>query len=118
MSTSLLFALLEVSDQSALQRAAPGTLSVHAQRFRGLTSNQQRRVREALYEAFYAILEGQRIDYVGGDISQASMAIGGGLARYISGNLSPMTQTQIDHRTKLKMLLQQWVHQAIDDIVD
>ena len=82
MSTSLLFALLEVSDQSALQRAAPGTLSVHAQRFRGLTSNQQRRVREALYEAFYAILEGQRIDYVEGDISQASMAIGGGLARY------------------------------------
>jgi hypothetical protein len=118
MSTSLLLALLEVSDQTALQTAAPGTLSLHAERYRRLSPNQRRRVREALYDAFYAILEGQRIDYGGGNVSEASMAIGGGLARYISGNLSPMTQAQIDHRTMLKTVLQTWMHQAIDDILD
>jgi hypothetical protein len=118
MSTSLLFALLEVSDHTALQAAAPGTLSLHAERYRQLTPNQQRRVRQALYDAFYAILEGQRIDYGGGNASEASMAIGGGLARYISENLSPMTQAQRDHRTTLKTVLQTWVHQAIVDILD
>jgi hypothetical protein len=118
MSTSLLLALLEVSDQTVLQTAAPGTLSHHAERYRRLTPNKQRRVREALYDAFYAVLEGQRVDYGGGNASEASMAIGGGLARYISGNLSPMTQAQMDHRTTLKTVLQTWVHQAIDDMLD
>src|SRR6516165_2078025 len=108
MSTSLLLALLELPDQTALQTAAPGTLSHHAERYRRLTPNQQRRVRQALYDAFYAVLEGQRVDYGGGNASEASMAIGGGLARYISGNLSSMTQAQMDHRTTLKTVLQTW----------
>jgi hypothetical protein len=116
MSTSLLLAVLDVRDQTELQTAAPGILSAHAERYRQLTPNQQRRVQEALYEAFYAILEGQKIDYGGGNINQASMAIGGGLARYLSGNLSRMTQAQIDHRRTLKTVLQTWVHQTIDNI--
>ena len=115
MSTSLLFALLGVHDQPALEAAAPHTLTTHAQRYRHLTSSKQRQVQEALYDAFYSILEGQKVDYGGGDASQASKAIGGGLARYLSENLSPMTPEQIEHRTKLKAVLQAWVHQAIDD---
>jgi hypothetical protein len=29
-----------------------------------------------------------------------------------------MTQAQMDHRTTLKTVLQTWVHQAIDDMLD
>lgn len=118
MAVSLVYALLDVEDESTLRGAAPGSVSIHAIRYRNMSIEKRRRVREALYEAIYSILEGQRIDYAGGTADQASMAIGRGLARAISGDSRPpRTADEMTHNTTLKTVLQKVMHQAIDDIL-
>jgi hypothetical protein len=119
MALSLLLAVLDVPDHHTLQTAAPGTLSPYADRFRQLSPNQKRRVQQALYEAFYSIFEAQRIGYGVETASEASMAVGRGLARMISeDNLSPVTTAERRNITTLKEVLQRLVNQAIDDILD
>jgi hypothetical protein len=119
MALSLLLALFDVQDHHALQTAAAGTLSPYAERYRQLSPNQQRRVQQALYEAFYSIFEAQRIGYGVDAASQASMAVGRGLARMISeDNRSPVTTAERNNITTLKEVLQRLLNRAIDDIRD
>jgi hypothetical protein len=119
MALSLLLAVLDVPDHHTLQTAATDTLSPYAERYRKLSPNRQRRVQEALYEAFYTIFEGQKLGYRVDAASEASMAVGRGLARMISEDTrSPVTISEKNNITTLKEVLRNLVHRAIDDILD
>ena len=63
MALSLMLALLEVADVNGLAAARyadPNSLASKYDQLRG-DPDKRRRVHTALYEAFYAILEGQKI---------------------------------------------------------
>jgi hypothetical protein len=78
MATSLLFAILDVADAAGLSAAPAVSL---AGRYHTLGPKQQTRVQEALYEAFYPILEAR---YINASAYAASRAIGGALGIIIS----------------------------------
>jgi hypothetical protein len=119
MATSLLYALLDVADAETLGAAHPDS---SAGRYFRLSDNKKRRVRAALYEAFYAILEAQRIDYMPGAPGPpaswaigASRGIGGALARVISRDLSALSPEEIINFATLRAVLRNVVNQAVDD---
>lgn len=70
----------------------------------------------ALYEAFYSILEGQRIEYGGGNADNASRAIGEALARLLTDD-PPMNRTvnQQQNSQSLQNILETTLDQAIND---
>jgi hypothetical protein len=117
MALSLMLALLDVADVNGLAAARyadPNSLASKYDQLRG-DPDKRRRVHAALYEAFYAILEGQKISYQVGAAGPASMAIGRGLGRYLSGDLAPLTQDENNNRDILKAVLHNFLENAIND---
>ena len=119
MAISLVLALLDVADANELAaRAAadPNSLAGKYSQVRA-DPDKRRRVLEALYEAFYAILEGQKISYQGGGpAGLASMAIGRGLGRYISDDTSAQEPDEDDNRNTLALILRNFLRNALNDV--
>jgi hypothetical protein len=119
MAVSLLLALLDIPDMATLNdavwRAAQPPDSL-ARKYSELNPHQRMRAMEALYEAFYSILEGQRIDYGGGNADQASKAVGEALARLLTDD-PPMGRTlaQQQNSRSLQDILETSLDQAIED---
>src|SRR5262249_17981709 len=109
--------LLNVADVNGLAAAAAADPNSLASKYAQLRADpdKRRRVHAALYEAFYAILEGQKISYQVGAAGPASMAIGRGLGRYLSGDLAPLTQDENNNRDILKAVLHNFLENAIND---
>jgi hypothetical protein len=116
MAISLMFALLDVADAAALAAAPPFS---PAGLYRQCTPNQRRRVRAAVYEAFYSILEAQKIDYMGGPPpgrgTLASNGVAGALARVISSDLSAWSAAEIQHLTALEGVLREALNRAVNE---
>jgi hypothetical protein len=114
MAMSLLYALLDVNDLQTLETAAtqyPKSPDLErALKYKNLLTGKQRKeVREALYDALYAILEG-------GDINRdLNMAIGKALCNAISGNLQGSLQNDPDIE-RLYTVLKPIVTEAIDEV--
>jgi hypothetical protein len=119
MAISLMYALLDVTDNVDLQRVVRVVPNMRADRYRDLRPNQRTRVQEAVYDAFYSILETQKIDYIGGGRGfRASEGVGGALARVISRDMSPMSVDETNNIAGLKQVLQDVIDQAIDNILN
>jgi hypothetical protein len=119
MSMSLLYALLDVQDAAELAAASPHS---RAGRYALLTANQKRRVQDALYEAFYAILESRRIEYMPGAAGplassgmRASSGMGAALGRVLSRDLSPMSPEETSNIATLNAVLRHVVDQAVNE---
>jgi hypothetical protein len=109
MAISLMFAILDVANAAGLAAALPTSL---AGRYNVLTAKQQRRVHDALYEAFYPILEARNINVAA---YAATRAIGEALGRVISGETPTaafMTSPEVD---ELKGELRTLVRRAIEN---
>jgi hypothetical protein len=76
MATSLLFALLDVENAQGIADAVAANDGSYAARYGQLNPPGRRRVLEALYQAFYTILEARQIGY----FTDASTALGEALA--------------------------------------
>jgi hypothetical protein len=119
MAVSLLLALLNIPnmatlDDAAWQAAQPANSL--ALKYSALNPHQRMRAMEALYEAFYSILEGQRIDYGGGNADHASKAIGEALARLLTDD-PPMNRTVVQQQNSrsLQDILETTLDLAIED---
>jgi hypothetical protein len=119
MSMSLLYALLDVQDAAGLAAASPYS---RAGRYALLTDNQKRRVQDALYDAFYAILESRRIEYMPGTAGplasrgmRASSGMGAALGRVLSRDLSPLSPEETSNIATLGTVLRDVVDQAVND---
>jgi hypothetical protein len=119
MAVSLLLALLNIPnmatlDDAAWQAAQPANSL--ALKYSALNPHQRMRAMEALYEAFYSILEGQRIDYGGGNADHASKAIGEALARLLTDD-PPMNRTVVQQQNSrsLQDILETTLDMAIED---
>jgi hypothetical protein len=111
---ALMYALLEVADAATLA-VATAENNPRAYQYNQLNDHQKQRVQEALYQAFYSILEGNRIDYAGGNARQATNAIGEALARLITEQRADRTPDQRANVAELKRIMQNFLYQAIDD---
>jgi hypothetical protein len=121
MATSLMLALLDIPNAQALAAApqySPAGL------YNGLSPNQKAQVREAVYEAFYAILESQLIDYMPGAAGApasrgiaAANGIGLVLARVLSADMSPMSANEIQNVATLKSVLRDAMDRAVNRIL-
>ena len=126
MAMSLLYALLGIHEMDELetierehQKYTPVQRQQHpdpkfqdeerAIKYKGLKSKQQREVREALYDALYAIVEGGNVN------KDLNMAIGKALCNAISGNHLGSIQGDPDV-ARLSTVLRPIVVEAIDDI--
>jgi hypothetical protein len=110
MAISLLFALLDVADAAGLAAAAASDPTSRAGRYSALTPKQKTRVQEALYEAFYPILDAR---YINTSAYAASSAIGGALGRIISREQPTTTFMQSSEVAELRNALTTLVDRAI-----
>jgi len=120
MAISLVLALLGIPDMNALAEHAAREADSLAGKYARVHADldKKRRVHEALYEAFYAILEGQKISYGnGGPAGLASMAIGRGLGRYISNDRSDPVENEDNNTETLKMILHDFLQNAVNDVL-
>jgi hypothetical protein len=110
MATSLLFALLDVENEAELQAQVQNHPHSRAGRYGRLGDKQKTRVQEALYQAFYPILEAR---YINPSAYAASRGIGGALGRIISGQTPDEAFMESDDINQLKDALTTLVDRAI-----